>query len=337
LKAKVLFSCEGNGGVQLDGTMMDNVIVTGAQTPGAWSTSGPYQIGFSFGDGIYANNYDHSMTRCDAALCYYGWKVNASSIDLDGSQPAANFCDFWILTNGQTSIKNVQSQGSGQFLTSPASFPPSPTTVEDAEFLTFNPNAGYPVITLGGGVWNFTNFTVPFIYYSSAYQTGIISVSGQNSSRPCIAVFDNLTMLGTKSAVFSISNSDVHVRNYHNYNPATGNSAALVAGDLLSYFSGGTWRNFGLPTPASLTPTFANGTASQLSDTTQDYMVYLQLGTPGTAFSLAIGPTSTPANTIMASATPLADELLSFRLPAGWYVKWAGTATTITTQTAISC
>jgi hypothetical protein len=87
----------------------------------------------------------------------------------------------------------------------------------------------------------------------------------------------------------------------------------------------------------AITPTFANGTASQLADTTRDYLVYLQIGTAGTAFTLAIGPTSTPANTIMASATPLADELLSFRLPAGWYVKWAGTSTTLTTQTAIGC
>lgn len=87
----------------------------------------------------------------------------------------------------------------------------------------------------------------------------------------------------------------------------------------------------------ALTPTFANGTAAQLSDTTRDYMVYFQIGTAGTAFSLAIGPTSGVANTLMASATPLADELLSFRLPAGWFVKWAGTTTTLTTQTAIGC
>ena len=86
-----------------------------------------------------------------------------------------------------------------------------------------------------------------------------------------------------------------------------------------------------------LAPAFVNGTASQLADTTRDYMVYLQIGTAGTAFSLAIGPTSGAANTLMASATPLADSLLSFRLPAGWFVKWAGTSTTLTTQTAVGC
>ncbi len=86
-----------------------------------------------------------------------------------------------------------------------------------------------------------------------------------------------------------------------------------------------------------LTPTFANGTASQLSDVTRDYVVYLQIGTAGSAFSLAVGPTSGVANTIMASGTPLADQLITFRLPAGWYVKWSGTLTTLTTQTAVGC
>ena len=86
-----------------------------------------------------------------------------------------------------------------------------------------------------------------------------------------------------------------------------------------------------------ITPSFANGTAAQLSDTTRDYQVYLQVGTAGTAFSLAIGPTSTPANTLFASATPAAGEFISVRLPAGWYLKWAGTATTIATQTAVGC
>jgi hypothetical protein len=86
-----------------------------------------------------------------------------------------------------------------------------------------------------------------------------------------------------------------------------------------------------------LAPAFANGTAAQLADTTRDYMVYFQIGTAGTAFTLAIGPTSGVADVLMASATPLADSLLSFRLPAGWFVKWAGTATTLTTQTAVGC
>lgn len=234
-------SLTGNSSVQVDGTVFDNVVVTGGQTPGSWSSSGNWQNGFTFGNGVYANNYDHVQTGCGTALCYYGWKINASSLDLDGSQPAANFCDFWVLTNGQTSIKNIQSQGSGQFITSPSSFPPEANTVEDVLFTTFNPNAGYPVATLNGGMWVFSNFSVGFIYASSAYQTGIFAVTGQNSSRPCIATFDNLTVTGAKTSAFTVSNADVSVRNYHNYNPATGNYTAPVAGDLLSLYTGGAW------------------------------------------------------------------------------------------------
>ena len=50
--------------------------------------------------------------------------------------------------------------------------------------------------------------------------------------------------------------------------------------------------NAGSTTAASapvLTPAFASGTAAQLSDTTRDYMVYLTIGTAGTANTLAIG------------------------------------------------
>jgi hypothetical protein len=86
-----------------------------------------------------------------------------------------------------------------------------------------------------------------------------------------------------------------------------------------------------------LTPAFASGTAAQLADTTRDYMVYLECTTSGTATSIAIGPTSTPANTIMASAAATAGTVYTVRLPAGWYLKWAGTTTAFATQTAIGC
>jgi hypothetical protein len=86
-----------------------------------------------------------------------------------------------------------------------------------------------------------------------------------------------------------------------------------------------------------LTPTFASGTAAQLTDTTRDYMVYLNVTTSGTATSVTIGPTSAAsAVTIMASAAATAGQVISFRLPAGWYVKWTGT-TTVLAQAAIGC
>jgi len=92
----------------------------------------------------------------------------------------------------------------------------------------------------------------------------------------------------------------------------------------------------GPPATAVITPTFANGAAAQLTDTTRDYVVYLQIGTPGTAFSVAIGPTSSPANTVVSSVAPTAGEVFTVRLPAGWYLEWSGTTTTLADQTAIS-
>jgi hypothetical protein len=86
-----------------------------------------------------------------------------------------------------------------------------------------------------------------------------------------------------------------------------------------------------------LTPTFANGTAAQLTDLTRDYIVYLECTTAGTATTIAIGPTSTPANTIMASAAATAGVVYTVRVPAGWFLKWAGTTTAFATQTAIGC
>lgn len=86
-----------------------------------------------------------------------------------------------------------------------------------------------------------------------------------------------------------------------------------------------------------LTPTFASGTAAQLTDTTRDYMVYLEIGTAGTANVVAIGPTSTPANTVIASGVATAGEIMTIRLPAGWYLKWSATTATLANQIAIGC
>jgi hypothetical protein len=83
---------------------------------------------------------------------------------------------------------------------------------------------------------------------------------------------------------------------------------------------------------------FTSGTAAQLTDTTRDYMVYLECTTSGTATSITIGHTSSANDvTIMASAAATAGVVYSFRLPAGWYVKWTGTTTAFATQNAVGC
>jgi len=91
------------------------------------------------------------------------------------------------------------------------------------------------------------------------------------------------------------------------------------------------------PAAPVLTPAFASGSAAQLADTTRDYTVYLDCTTSGTATTIAIGPTSTPAYTIMASASAVAGTVYTIRLPAGWYLEWSGTTTAFATQYAIGC
>ena len=80
--------------------------------------------------------------------------------------------------------------------------------------------------------------------------------------------------------------------------------------------------------------TAASGT--QLADLTRDYMVYIGVTAGGAAATWSIGPTSAAANTIFAAATCNVGTTYTFRVPAGWFVRFQGTAG-ITQQSAISC
>ncbi len=82
---------------------------------------------------------------------------------------------------------------------------------------------------------------------------------------------------------------------------------------------------------------FALGTAAQLSDTTRDYQVYLTIGTAGTAGSLKIGPTSAVANTLFSGAALTSGQVITVRLPAGWYLELSGTTATLASSSAVSC
>ena len=83
-------------------------------------------------------------------------------------------------------------------------------------------------------------------------------------------------------------------------------------------------------------PVIATGVASQLSDLTRDYEVYFDCTTAGTGFSLLIGPTATPANTLINATVASIGVLYRVRLPAGWYLKATWT-TAVFAQLAISC
>jgi hypothetical protein len=81
-----------------------------------------------------------------------------------------------------------------------------------------------------------------------------------------------------------------------------------------------------------------SGPAIQLADLTRDYHVYLEVTTAGTATSVTMGPTnSANAVTLMASQAATAGQVISFRLPAGWFFKWTGTTTAVGNQVAVGC
>ncbi len=89
--------------------------------------------------------------------------------------------------------------------------------------------------------------------------------------------------------------------------------------------------------PVISAPGFVSGTASQLSDLTRDYVVYFTIATGGGTVTIAIGPTSTPATTIVSSATGVAGTVIPIRLPAGWYLEITLVTSTIGRQIAVGC
>ena len=121
---------------------------------------------------------------------------------------------------------------------------------------------------------------------------------------------------------------------------AGGSNGVLAASTHLTDVSGVFTPTAGVSTAASapvLTPTFVSGTASQLADLTRDYVAYLNVTTSGTATIVTIGPTSAAsAVTIMASAAATAGQVISFRVPASWYIK-ATFTTTVFAATAVGC
>jgi hypothetical protein len=89
--------------------------------------------------------------------------------------------------------------------------------------------------------------------------------------------------------------------------------------------------------PVISSPGFVSGTASQLSDLTRDYEVYFTIGTGGGTVTIAIGPTSTPATTIVNAAVGVNGEVIRVRLPAAWYLEITVATSTIGKQIAIGC
>ena len=122
---------------------------------------------------------------------------------------------------------------------------------------------------------------------------------------------------------------------------AGGSNGPLAVGESYGTFAEVVTANAGTSSagsaPVISSPGFVSGTASQLSDTSRDYVVYFTIATGGGTVSIAIGPTSTPANTVVSSATGVAGVVIPVRLPAGWYLTITVATSTIGRQFAVGC
>jgi hypothetical protein len=107
-----------------------------------------------------------------------------------------------------------------------------------------------------------------------------------------------------------------------------------TAGGVFSLNAGSNTAN---SAPVISSPGFSSGAASQLSDLTRDYEVYFTIGTGGGTVTIAIGPTSTPANTLVNAAVGVNGEVIRVRLPAAWYLEITVATSTIAKQIAVGC
>jgi len=85
------------------------------------------------------------------------------------------------------------------------------------------------------------------------------------------------------------------------------------------------------------TPTIANTATGVQVNATKDTMLYLTCSTLGTGFTLKIGPTSTPANTVVNNLAVTVGDCFSVRVPGGWYVSWVATSAAFANQLAVTC
>jgi hypothetical protein len=113
--------------------------------------------------------------------------------------------------------------------------------------------------------------------------------------------------------------------------------AGTIQADALVTLNGGSKTSGSAPILTAVAGT-SGGAAVQLVDVTRDYMVYIEIGTAGTAFTMSMGHTSAGTDvTLHASGTAVSGDVLSFLLPAGWFFKWAATTATLAQSVAVGC
>jgi hypothetical protein len=112
-----------------------------------------------------------------------------------------------------------------------------------------------------------------------------------------------------------------------------------IGSSLMLQFNGSLWQTLagGGATDTSgfataTTPTL--GAAAQVN-TFNDTMVYVQVTTAG-QLTIAIGPTSSPANSVVTATSAAAGNMYTLRLPKGWFIAVTTSSTAVWSATAIT-
>jgi hypothetical protein len=145
------------------------------------------------------------------------------------------------------------------------------------------------------------NATLAIGYHTSASAVGACAIGTDSSLGGAQATVANQIMLGTA--------------NHTVYRAATNTSSGATAS----------------------TPTIANTATGVQVNATKDVMLYLTCSLAGTGFTLKIGPTSTPAYTLVNNVAVTVGDCFAVRVPGGWYVSWQATTATFANQQAVTC
>ena len=234
----------GSGARQQDGMQVRNCLIAGGQNTSTWSNTGNWQQGIVWGNGTFANNYNHIAEAVSCSGHYNNYVIATSGVLINGGEPANGFVDFNIVPGAQCAIRGIQTQNCNQFF-SIQGFSPLPITFDDCLIKSNFINASGWVGTIIGGqvILRNMSFAQCQIVSSGVYGNCLLHITNDSSAQryPTIAI-ENLCAFGVKPACIvptvATGAANIVCSNYMNYSNATG-LYTLAAGDILSTWSSG--------------------------------------------------------------------------------------------------
>lgn len=333
----LLFQTISNGLIQLSGYQDAN------DSAFVWQIGG--KAGAAIAPGFYTGlggvtAFDTSMSRAAASAAGFGEWVMKNSLAINGpSGTGVGAMRFVGGTTGAAPITSSYARGdtavanTGQlYICTTAGVPPTGIfqKANQAGLTTNNPGASPTVNTDTTDIRIFT--AIANNLNLSTNTTG----TPQPGQRLVISLTDN----GTARTLTWTGGTIGYVASESMALPTTtaGDSTALI---LEFIYNGTNFQIYAGGEPTTQ-PVFnaslglANSAAGTQVSTTRDSIVGFRIGTAGTAFTVNIGPASTPTNLVLPSVTPISTIDYMFPVPKGWFIAAAGTSTTIASSWSLT-